>query len=58
MTPLQYATMIRIYKAQDLLAYENMNVSEAAAYTDYNDISYFSRQFKAIIGFPPSYYLK
>ena len=58
MTPLQYATMIRIYKAQDLLAYENMNVSEAAAYTGYNDISYFSRQFKAITGFPPSHYLK
>lgn len=58
MTATQYMTTVRIGKAKDLLLSGEMNVSEAAACTGYRDIFYFSRQFKAMTGHPPSYYTR
>lgn len=58
MTATQYVTMVRIGKAKDFLLSGEMNVSETAAHTGYKDIFYFSRQFKAITGHPPSYYCR
>ena len=58
MTSNQYVTMVRIGKAKDFLLSGEMNVSETAAHTGYRDIFYFSRQFKAITGHPPSYYIR
>lgn len=54
MTAAQYSTLLRIEKARDLLVSGEMNVSEAAEAVGYRDIFYFSRQFKAITGVPPS----
>lgn len=58
LTPTQYLSMVRVYKARDYMLSGEMNVSEAAARTGYRDIFYFSRQFKAIVGQPPSRYTK
>lgn len=58
MTANQYVTMVRIGKAKDFLLSGEMNVSETAAHTGYRDIFYFSRQFKAITGHPPSFYIR
>ena len=58
MTATQYLARVRVYQARDYLLSGEMNVSEAAARSGYRDLFYFSRQFKAITGHPPSYYRK
>ena len=53
----QYIATVRIGKAKDFLISGEMNVSEAAEAVGYRDIFYFSRQFKAVTGHPPSFYI-
>jgi AraC-like DNA-binding protein len=57
MTANQYIATVRIGKAKDLLLSGEMNVSEAADAVGYRDVFYFSRQFKAVTGHPPSFYI-
>lgn len=57
MTANQYITTVRIGKARDFLLSGEMNVSEAAEAVGYRDIFYFSRQFKAVTGHPPSFFI-
>lgn len=57
MTAKQYQTAVRIGRAKDFLLSGEMNVSEAAEAVGYRDIFYFSRQFKAVTGHPPSFYI-
>jgi AraC-like DNA-binding protein/mannose-6-phosphate isomerase-like protein (cupin superfamily) len=57
-TPTEYITLARINKAEYLLKHTNDSVSNIAMYTGFNDISYFSRQFKKYKGLSPSQYRK
>ncbi|GGG51518.1 helix-turn-helix domain-containing protein [Paenibacillus radicis (ex Gao et al. 2016)] len=54
-TPVQsYMIQTRIERAQHLLMYEGMNVTEVADALGYRDIFFFSRQFKQYTGRSPS----
>lgn len=57
-TAIQYQNEIKINKARDLLQYGSFNVTEAAMQVGFNDVYYFSKLFKKIIGYNPSQYLK
>lgn len=56
LSPLQYITKRRMDKARSLLADNGKTVQEAAAETGYQDVYYFGRMFKKIIGLPPGRY--
>ena len=45
-TPMKYLSQIRINKAKDFLAYENLPISEVSYLVGYSDPLYFSRTFK------------
>jgi AraC-like DNA-binding protein len=49
-----YCVRIRLERAEHLLRHNGMNVSEVAAALGYNDLSFFSRQFKKFRGRSPS----
>ena len=53
-----YLNRKRIAAAKKLMCEQAMNVSEACFRVGYNDVSYFSRTFKAIEGVPPSMFRK
>lgn len=48
----------RINNAKELLQNTDKNVSEVAFESGFNDVNYFSRQFKNIKGYPPSQIIK
>ncbi|WP_337951032.1 helix-turn-helix domain-containing protein [Paenibacillus sp. HWE-109] len=54
----QYLIRMRIDRAEHLLRYNGMNVTEVAEALGYNDLSFFSRQFKQIRGKTPSQMMK
>lgn len=54
----EYITRIRINKAYDLLSTGEYSVSEIAYKCGFDDLFYFSKVFKKIIGMPPSQLLK
>jgi len=49
-----YINQIRINQAISLIETSNMNISEIAYQTGFNDIYYFSKTFKRMVGLPPS----
>lgn len=53
MTSVQYHNHIRLYRARDLLASGECNVTEAALAVGFQDIFYFSRLFKKTLGQSP-----
>ncbi|RXJ80314.1 AraC family transcriptional regulator [Arcobacter sp. F2176] len=53
-TPIQYIKKIRLEKAKQLIAYNNMKVIEASNAVGYDNVSQFSREFKRYFGHPPS----
>ena len=53
-TPIQYIKKIRLYKAKQLILYNNMKAVEAAEVVGYENTSQFSREFKRYFGIPPS----
>lgn len=53
-SPMQYITNLRIEYARDLLLSGEVNVTEAAHISGFDDIYYFSRLFKAKTGVSPS----
>ena len=55
-SPQQYILRRRIGKAQCLLIYTSMTLTEIAARVGYDDSNYFSRVFKKIIGMSPRLY--
>lgn len=57
-TPIEYINKIRITKASRILKEESMTVSKAAELVGINDLNYFSRLFKALMGCSPSDYKK
>jgi transcriptional regulator, AraC family len=44
----------RIEKVKELLAYDEMSLSEIALQLNYSSVAYLSNQFKKITGFTPS----
>ena len=57
-SPIQYIINLRIANARDLLLSREVNVTEAAQLSGFNDIYYFSRLFKKKTGTLPSSLLK
>ena len=58
MAPMQYITALRINTAQDLILSGEVNITEAALLSGFDDIYYFSTLFKKQTGLSPSRYLK
>lgn len=52
-TPVAYINNLRIAYARELLISGECSVSDAAALSGFNDISYFSREFKKATGVSP-----
>jgi two-component system, response regulator YesN len=57
-TPMEYLTAIRLQAAKELLLNADLNVSEVAYQTGYNDPLYFSRVFKQKLGISPLKFAK
>lgn len=57
-TILQYTNQLRITKAKELLRFTNDSVSEIAAEVGIEDLYYFSRLFRRLVGMSPSEYRK
>ncbi len=56
--PIDYLIRLRIGKACGLLRKTSFNITEIAFRTGFEDSNYFTRQFKRIMGFPPTKYRK
>jgi AraC-like DNA-binding protein len=50
----QFIIAHRIEKAKELLAYDQLNLSEIAWKLHYCSVQHFSHQFKKVTGYPPS----
>ena len=55
-SPQQYILRRRIGKAQCLLVYTSLSLTEISARVGYEDSNYFSRVFKKVIGMSPRLY--
>ena len=55
---MKYINELKIALSKDLLASRMYSVTDAAMQSGYNDISYFSREFKKSIGVSPKEYIK
>ncbi len=55
-TPSQYVIQVRVNAAKQMLLYSDMSVAAIGQYLGYKDTAYFSRQFKAVTGYPPLQY--
>ncbi len=53
---VRYQNWLRVNKAKDLLLSGEYSVTEAARQVGFDDVYYFSRLFKKLTGFNPSYY--
>lgn len=53
-TPVQYMKKIRLYKARQLIIYNNLRTVDAAQVVGYDSTSQFSREFKRYFGVSPS----
>jgi AraC family transcriptional regulator of arabinose operon len=54
LTPARYLVNVRLARASELLTETSMTVTQIAAALGYNDVAYFSRQYKWHTGRPPS----
>jgi len=55
LSPMQYLKRLRLHRARALMVDTELNASQAALEVGYNSASQFSREFKALFGFPPSH---
>jgi AraC-like DNA-binding protein len=55
-TPIRYLTRRRIARAQDLLRYANLTVTEVCMAVGFSSLSSFSARFAALVGESPSAY--
>ncbi len=53
-----FVNRIKINVAEDMIVHEKVSVQEAAARCGYSDIYYFSKIFKKMKGYPPSFIKK
>ena len=56
LSPIAYVCSVRIKHAKELLHHSDFSVTEIAWKTGFEDINYFSRQFKKYVGLTPSQY--
>ena len=56
LSPVGYLNRVRILQAMELLQSTDMSVNEAAEHVGIYDANYFTRLFKKLIGYPPSYF--
>lgn len=57
-SPVEYARQMRLSYAKDLLDSGEYTVTAASEYAGFNDVSYFSREFKKVYKLSPNQYLK
>ncbi len=57
-TPIGYLLHLRIQRARELLLRTDLNITEIAFETGFNDSNYFSRQFRALMNQSPQKYRK
>ena len=57
MSPVEFVRQIKLKMAAQLLE-KGYNVSEVSYQIGFNDVKYFSRQFKNLFGYPPSQHKK
>lgn len=57
-SPLQYMIDYRINTAKSLLIDDKLSINEIAAYLGYNDVFFFSNQFKKYTGYTPNAFRK
>ncbi len=57
-SPIEYHLRIRIKKAGEILCSSDLNITEVAYRTGFEDSNYFTRQFKKIAGISPSEFRK
>ncbi|WP_433295092.1 helix-turn-helix domain-containing protein [Actinoplanes sp. CA-030573] len=55
-TPIHYLSHRRIAKAQDLLRYANLTVTEVCVLVGFSSLGSFSSRFRALVGVSPSDY--
>lgn len=55
-SPAVYMRRLRIAYARDLLGSGEYSITDAAMLSGFNDVAYFSREFKKEVGVPPSAY--
>ena len=53
--PVKYIKKIRLFKAKQLIIYNNMKAVDAAQKVGYESVSKFSREFKRYFGIPLSH---
>lgn len=53
---MQYITMMRMQKAQQLLSETSLRISEVAEAVGFHDVSYFGLTFKKTFGMTPAHY--
>jgi AraC-like DNA-binding protein len=58
LTPVEFLRKTRLHIAARYLAEPGYRVNEAASFTGFNDVKYFSRCFKTEFGVLPSEYIK
>ncbi len=56
LSPVEYLNRVRILRALELLQTTTFSVSEVGERVGFYDTNYFSRLFKKVIGYPPSYF--
>lgn len=56
LTPSKYVLNLRLEKACELLRLNRFSITQISEMTGYSDVYYFSKQFKKVIGIPPSKY--
>ena len=52
-TPIEYLIRLRIQRAMAMLRNTDLNITEVALETGFNDSNYFTRQFRRVIGESP-----
>lgn len=57
-SPVNYINNMKITRARELLESQMYSVTETAQMSGYSELSYFSREFKRILGICPSEYIK
>lgn len=56
LSPLEYLNRVRILRALELLQTTHHSIADIAEQVGIHDPNYFTRIFKKLIGYPPSYF--
>ena len=55
-SPMQYVRQVRLQRAEELLAFTDLKISDIAALCGFQEMSYFAKSFREINGCTPSAY--